>query len=55
MRPVISIPFYLVMEVLNVALKEVVPHGIFRGAVIGDGGLVLSHLFYADDALFLGE
>lgn len=36
-------------------LEEVVRHRIIRGAVIGDGGLLLSQLFYVDDALFSTE
>ncbi|XP_023730233.1 uncharacterized protein LOC111877965 [Lactuca sativa] len=47
--------FISIIEGLNVALEEVVSHGLFRGAMVDDGGLVLSHLFYADNALFLGE
>lgn len=47
--------FIIAMEGLNIAMKEAIDNGIFRGIQIANEGSVLSHLFYADDALFLGE
>lgn len=47
--------FIIAMEGLNIAMKEAVDKGIFRGVSIPNGDKILSHLFYADDALFLGD
>ncbi|KAL7598123.1 hypothetical protein Lser_V15G21490 [Lactuca serriola] len=47
--------FILVMEGLHVAIEDDVNKCVFRGALIGDGGFVVSHIFYADDTLFLEE
>nr|GEW04600.1 RNA-directed DNA polymerase, eukaryota [Tanacetum cinerariifolium] len=35
--------------------KSVHGHGLFKGISIGDGSVNLSHLFYADDAVFVGQ
>lgn len=43
------------MEGLNVALKAAKEKRIFRGINIPHSNITLSHLFYADDTLFLGE
>lgn len=47
--------FILVMEGLHVAIEDAVNQCVFRGALIGDGGFVVSHIFYADDTLFFEE
>ncbi|GJS46330.1 RNA-directed DNA polymerase, eukaryota, reverse transcriptase zinc-binding domain protein [Tanacetum coccineum] len=47
--------FIMVMEGLNVAMKDAVQHGLFRSAQIGNHDVKISHLFYADDAMFMGE
>ncbi|GKD08591.1 hypothetical protein Tco_1188276, partial [Tanacetum coccineum] len=42
------------MESLHISFQRVVDAGMFHG--IDVGGLVnLSHMFYADDAVFIGE
>nr|KAJ0226344.1 hypothetical protein LSAT_V11C100032810 [Lactuca sativa] len=41
------------MEGLHVAVKDVVEAGIFQGFNIGS--ITLSHFFYADNALFVGD
>ena len=43
------------MEGLNVALEAARDQRIFKGIDITYGGLTISHLFYVDDALFVGE
>lgn len=43
------------MELLNAALKSAVDKGIFKGIKILGVGPCISHLFYVDDALFIGE
>ncbi|KAI3517218.1 hypothetical protein L1887_16430 [Cichorium endivia] len=47
--------FILAMEGLNVAMKEVCEKGLFTGIKVPHEDVSISHLFYADDALFLGE
>ncbi|GJR93903.1 RNA-directed DNA polymerase, eukaryota [Tanacetum coccineum] len=46
--------FILVMESLNLSFLRVVDAGMFRGIRI-DSSLMISHLFYADDVVFIGE
>ncbi|GJR25069.1 RNA-directed DNA polymerase, eukaryota, reverse transcriptase zinc-binding domain protein [Tanacetum coccineum] len=46
--------FILIMESLHISVQRVVDAGLFRGVSI-DSSLHLSHLFYADDAVFLGH
>lgn len=50
-----SFLFILAMESLHVAMEDVVQERLYRGMVIGDGELHLSHLFYAYDAIFFGD
>ncbi|GKB44168.1 RNA-directed DNA polymerase, eukaryota, reverse transcriptase zinc-binding domain protein, partial [Tanacetum coccineum] len=45
--------FILIMESLHISVQRVIDTGLFRGVSIGPS-LHLSHLFYADDAVFLG-
>ncbi|XP_023735630.1 uncharacterized mitochondrial protein AtMg01250-like [Lactuca sativa] len=45
--------YIIAMEGLNVALKSACDKG--KGVQIPGNGPTLSHLFYADDALFIGE
>lgn len=47
--------FIIAMEGLNVVLEAAKVNGIFKGIQIPNHGPTLSHLFYADDALFVGE
>ncbi|XP_023766991.1 uncharacterized mitochondrial protein AtMg01250-like [Lactuca sativa] len=46
--------FIIAMEGLNIAMKEATGKGIFKGKKIPNSALCVSHLFYADDALFVG-
>ncbi|GJZ65074.1 RNA-directed DNA polymerase, eukaryota [Tanacetum coccineum] len=46
--------FLLIMETLHISFKRVVDAGMYQGIKVG--GLVnLSHMFYADDVVFVGE
>ncbi|GJY76385.1 RNA-directed DNA polymerase, eukaryota [Tanacetum coccineum] len=45
--------FILVMESLHLSFSRVVDAGMFRGIRI-DSSLMISHLFYADDVVFIG-
>ena len=47
--------FIIAMEGLNVVMKAASQQSLFHGINIPNGGPHLSHLFYADDALFMGE
>lgn len=47
--------FIIAMEGLNVAMKAACNKGLFRGQKIGVNGPCISHLFYADDAIFVGD
>ncbi|GJZ58056.1 RNA-directed DNA polymerase, eukaryota [Tanacetum coccineum] len=52
--PLSPLLFILVMESLHISFQRVVDAGIFKGIAIGSS-LVLSHMFYADDAVFMGQ
>nr|GEZ04351.1 RNA-directed DNA polymerase, eukaryota [Tanacetum cinerariifolium] len=46
--------FILIMESLHLSFNRVVDEGLFKGIQL-PGLLSLSHLFYADDVMFIGE
>ncbi|GJU35124.1 RNA-directed DNA polymerase, eukaryota, reverse transcriptase zinc-binding domain protein [Tanacetum coccineum] len=46
--------FILIMESLHLSFQRVVDAGLFTGINI-NSSLTLSHMFYADDAVFLGQ
>ncbi|GJZ80214.1 RNA-directed DNA polymerase, eukaryota [Tanacetum coccineum] len=46
--------FILIMESLHLSLSRAIEAGIFKGIKIGSS-LNISYLFYADDAVFIGE
>ncbi|GJV65700.1 RNA-directed DNA polymerase, eukaryota [Tanacetum coccineum] len=46
--------FILVMESLHISFNNILNSGLYKGIRI-DESLTLSHLFYADDAVFLGK
>ncbi|GJY49029.1 RNA-directed DNA polymerase, eukaryota [Tanacetum coccineum] len=52
--PLAPLLFILVMESLHLSFARVVEAGIFKGIRL-NSSLTLSHLFYADDALIIGE
>ena len=47
--------FIIVMERLNITMKTAGDKGVFDGLKVPNSNICLSHLFYADDALFIGE
>lgn len=47
--------FIIAMEGINVAMAEAKEKGFFSGIHIPNNGPNISHLLYADDALFIGE
>lgn len=53
--PLSQFLFIIVMEGLNVALEAAKDNGLFKGVQIPNGVPTLSHLFYSDDLIFVGE
>ncbi|GJY92863.1 putative RNA-directed DNA polymerase, partial [Tanacetum coccineum] len=47
--------FILAAKGLNAIVSEAVEKGIFTGVKVGENKVVVSHLQYADDTIFLGE
>nr|GFB85092.1 RNA-directed DNA polymerase, eukaryota, reverse transcriptase zinc-binding domain protein [Tanacetum cinerariifolium] len=52
--PLAPFLFLLIMESLHLSFSRVVKAGIFTGFRV-DHSITLSHLFHADDAVFIGE
>nr|GEW07775.1 RNA-directed DNA polymerase, eukaryota, reverse transcriptase zinc-binding domain protein [Tanacetum cinerariifolium] len=52
--PLSSFLFILVMESLHISFQRVVDVGLFKGIKLSPT-LYMSHLFYADDAMFIGQ
>nr|GEY81570.1 RNA-directed DNA polymerase, eukaryota [Tanacetum cinerariifolium] len=52
--PLAPLLFNLVMESLHFSVSRAVIDGIFKGLRL-NGSLSISHLFYADDVVFIGE
>ncbi|GJZ65153.1 RNA-directed DNA polymerase, eukaryota [Tanacetum coccineum] len=52
--PLSSFLFILIMESLHLSFQKVAHEGLFKGVIIGSS-LQLSHLFYADDVIFMGQ
>nr|GEW98647.1 RNA-directed DNA polymerase, eukaryota [Tanacetum cinerariifolium] len=52
--PLAPLLFILVMETLHISFARSAHDGVFKGLLIDDS-MVLSHLFYADDVVFVGE
>ncbi|GJR63333.1 RNA-directed DNA polymerase, eukaryota [Tanacetum coccineum] len=46
--------FILIMESLHMSFSRAVDEGLFKGVHL-QGTISISHLFYADDAMFIGE
>ncbi|GJS33367.1 RNA-directed DNA polymerase, eukaryota [Tanacetum coccineum] len=46
--------FILIMESLHMSFTRAVDEGVFKGVHL-QGSTSISHLFYADDAMFIGE
>nr|GEX79930.1 RNA-directed DNA polymerase, eukaryota [Tanacetum cinerariifolium] len=47
--------FILIMESLHLSFQRIVDDGMFKGIKLGGGLVNLSHTFYADDAVFVGQ
>ncbi|GKV32990.1 hypothetical protein SLEP1_g41549 [Rubroshorea leprosula] len=47
--------FLLVAEGLNGIISSAINHGLFEGIDIGNGGLKVSHLQFADDSILFGK
>lgn len=53
--PLSPLLFIISMEGLNIAIKTTCEKGIFTGISLPNTKTSISHLFYMDDALFMGE
>ncbi|KAJ9539315.1 hypothetical protein OSB04_032048 [Centaurea solstitialis] len=53
--PMAPFLFLIAAEGLSIALKEARQVGVFHGIKLPNGGPEVSHLLYADDALFIGD
>ncbi|GKD31453.1 RNA-directed DNA polymerase, eukaryota, partial [Tanacetum coccineum] len=53
-EPLSPFLFILIMESLHLSFNHILNAGLFKGIQI-DNSLTLSHLFYADDAVFIGK
>nr|GEW23335.1 RNA-directed DNA polymerase, eukaryota [Tanacetum cinerariifolium] len=53
--PLFLFLFILVMESLHISFQCIVDAGRFHGIKMGGGSVNLSHMFYADDAVFIGQ
>ncbi|GJZ15913.1 RNA-directed DNA polymerase, eukaryota [Tanacetum coccineum] len=47
--------FILAMEGLHLLTCKAHETGLFKGASVGHGNMIISHLIYADDVIFIGE
>ncbi|GKA19920.1 RNA-directed DNA polymerase, eukaryota [Tanacetum coccineum] len=47
--------FILIMESLHLSFQHIVDAGMFHGIKLGGGLVNLSHMFYADDVVFVGQ
>nr|GEX76746.1 RNA-directed DNA polymerase, eukaryota [Tanacetum cinerariifolium] len=47
--------FILVMESLHISFQRIVDAGRFHGIKMGGGSVNISHMFYVDDAVFIGQ
>ncbi|GJR11579.1 RNA-directed DNA polymerase, eukaryota [Tanacetum coccineum] len=46
--------FILIMESLHLSFQNLVETGMFKGVAL-DSSTIISHMFYADDAVFVGQ
>ncbi|KAJ9549144.1 hypothetical protein OSB04_021687 [Centaurea solstitialis] len=53
--PLAPFLFIIAMEALNVAIKDARSSGVLDGIKLPNNGPLISHFFYADDALFVGR
>ncbi|MER8245056.1 reverse transcriptase domain-containing protein, partial [Acinetobacter baumannii] len=53
--PISPFLFTLVMEGLSLAVNKAVERGLFKDLKVGKNYVSMSHLFFADDAVFIGE
>ncbi|KAJ9562034.1 hypothetical protein OSB04_007194 [Centaurea solstitialis] len=53
--PMAPFLFLVVAKGMHVMVEEAIKKGLFKGLKVGNGGVTLSHLQYADDVVFFGE
>lgn len=54
-NPLSPFLFIMVMERLNVMMKAATEKRVFDGLPVPNTNIFISHLFYADDSLFIGD
>ena len=47
--------FTLIMEGLHIAINRGIQSGVYKGIKVGNLEYPISHLFFADDAIYIGE
>ncbi|XP_071728212.1 uncharacterized mitochondrial protein AtMg01250-like [Rutidosis leptorrhynchoides] len=47
--------FIIAAEGLSILTKTVIENGLYKGVEIGNNKILVPHLQYADDTIFLGE
>lgn len=53
--PLAPFLFILAMEGLNVIIKSVINNNLLKGVQLPNNGPVISHVMYADDAMFISD
>ncbi|XP_021986620.1 uncharacterized protein LOC110883073 [Helianthus annuus] len=53
--PISPFLFVIVMEALSCMIRKAISLGIVKGVVLPNDGPLVSHMFYADDAIIIGE
>lgn len=53
--PLSSFLFILVIGGLHVAIEDAKANHLFEGVQVGNRDMRISHLFYADDVIILGD
>ncbi|KAJ9539578.1 hypothetical protein OSB04_026084 [Centaurea solstitialis] len=53
--PMAPFLFLIVAENLNLLMEEAVDKGLYHGIKVGNEEVIISHLQFADDAIFFGE
>ncbi|KAJ0597688.1 putative RNA-directed DNA polymerase [Helianthus annuus] len=53
--PISPFLFILALESLNIIMNKAVEDGLVSGLRLPNGGPLISHLFYADNVVFVGE
>ncbi|GKD97373.1 RNA-directed DNA polymerase, eukaryota, reverse transcriptase zinc-binding domain protein, partial [Tanacetum coccineum] len=53
--PLYPFLFILAIEGLHILIEDAVQYSRFKGVQVRSSSIIMSHLFYADDSIFMGE